>query len=353
MMNSKRNRRIAMIVAVLMLTMVFSTTGFAAWMGKTIEVQYRNITVFVNGQYKQATDVNGKVVEPFIIDGTTYVPLRGISQMLGYEVSFNPSTYRIDVKGSGVDASAQYEILILQARIAELEDELEELESSGMDMGDLEDNLNDDYNEMDGVDIEDIQLSGDEDDIEVEIYIDTTRSAQWDAWKALSDADIEDFLQDIVDDILDEYPDADITGFIEDEYDDKKVETFGITSRGNVDLGAGTSASGDLGDLEDQLIYDYTKIEGIDIEDIMLYGDEDDIEVEIYVDLTTTSDYDYWVDSISDSELEDFLQDMIDDILDEFPDAYITGFIEDEYDNEVIVDFDIDSSGYVDFTREF
>lgn len=351
-MNNKRNRRIAMIVAVLMLTMAFSTTGFAAWMGKTIEAQYRNVTIFVNNQYKQATDVNGKVIEPFIYEGTTYVPLRGISQMLGYQVSFNPQTYRIDITGSGDSAAAQYEILLLQARIKELEDELADLEDSSIDLDDLEDQLNDDYDEIDGVDVEDIKLSGDEDDIEVEIYIDTTRSAQWDAWTDLSDADIEDFLQDIVDDILDEYPDADITGFIEDEYDDKKVETFGIDNRGNVDLGGGSSSSGDLGDLEDQLLDDYTKIEGIDIEDIILDGDEDDIEVEIYIDLTQTSDYNYWVDNVSDSEIEDFLQDIVDDILDEFPDADITGFIEDEYDDEIIVDFDIDSSGNVDFDRD-
>lgn len=353
-MNNKRNRRIAMIVAIMMLVMVFSTTGFAAWMTTTIEASYRNISIFVNNQYKQATTANGQVVEPFIVDGTTYVPLRGIAQMLGYQVSFNPQTYRIDITGSGDNAAAQYEILLLQARIAELEDELEELEDSSMDLDDLEDQLKDDYDEIDGVDVEDINLDGDEDDIEVEIVIDTTDNDQWDAWSDLSDADIEDFLQDIVDDILDEYPDADITGFIWDEYDDgDEVETFGITSRGNVDLGGGSSSSGDLGDLEDQLIDDYEDIEGIDIEDIILDGDEDDIEVEIYIDLTQTSDYNYWVDNVSDPEIEDFLQDIVDDILDEFPDADITGFIEDEYDGgEIIVDFDIDSSGDVDFTRD-
>ncbi|WP_422486345.1 stalk domain-containing protein [Gudongella sp. DL1XJH-153] len=353
-MKNKRNRRIALVVAVLMLTMAFSSTGFAAWMGKTMEAQYRNISIFVNSEYKQATDVNGKVVEPFIVDGTIYVPLRGIAQMFGYEVGFNPQTYRIDITGdaAGNSAAAQYEILILEARIAELEDELEEQESSSMDLGDLEDALNDDYDEFDGVDVEDIILDGDEDDIEVEIYIDTTSSSQWDAWKALSDADIEDFLQDIVDDILDEYPDADITGFIEDEYDDKELESFGIDTRGDVDLGGGSSASGDLGDLEDQLIDDYRDIEGIDIENIIIDGDEDDIEVEIYVDLTDTPDFEYWTDDISDTEIENFLQDMIDDILNEFPDADITGFIEDEYDNSEIVDFDIFSDGDVDFNRD-
>ena len=236
-MNNKRNRRIAMIVAVLMLTMAFSTTGFAAWMGKTIEAQYRNVTIFVNNQYKQATDVNGKVIEPFIYEGTTYVPLRGISQMLGYQVSFNPQTYRIDITGSGDSAAAQYEILLLQARIKELEDELADLEDSSIDLDDLEDQLIDDYDEIDGVDVEDIKLSGDEDDIEVEIYIDLTQTSDYNYWvDNVSDSEIEDFLQDIVDDILDEFPDADITGFIEDEYDDEIIVDFDIDSSGNVDF---------------------------------------------------------------------------------------------------------------------
>jgi len=38
-------------------------------------------------------------------------------------------------------------------------------------------------------------------------------------------------------------------------------------------------SSADLGDLEDDLIDDYERLEDVDIEDIVLDGDKDDIEV--------------------------------------------------------------------------
>ncbi len=343
-MNNKRNRRIALVVAVLMLTMVFSSTGFAAWTGKTLNAQFRNVSIFVNNQYKQATTANGQVVEPFIVDGTTYVPLRGIAQMFGYEVGFNPATYRIDITGdvAGNNAAAQYEILILQARIAELEDELEEQESSSMDLGDLEDNLNDDYDAIEDVDVKDINLDGDEDDVEVEIVIDTTDKDQWDAWNDLSDSDIKGFLQDIIDDILDEYPDADITGFIWDEYDGgEELETFGIDTRGDVDLGGGSSSGNydidDIAELENVLDDEFATDSGFDFKIDVSNEDGDKIDLEVEIQDEELADL-----SSSDwDDIEDYLIEMCEFIEDEYnSDIIIIGDFVDEYGDYEYFDYD-------------
>lgn len=324
-MNNKRNRRIAMIIAVLMLTMAFSTTGFAAWMGKTIEAQYRNVTIFVNNQYKQATDVNGKVIEPFIYEGTTYVPLRGISQMLGYQVSFNPQTYRIDITGSGVDPSAQDEILILQARIAELEAKLNEQQS--YDLGDMEDDLLSDYKRIDRtLDIEDIILKGDKDDIEVRIYVDLTTQTDLNNWEDLLDeGDVEDFLQDIVDDILAKYKDADIEGYVEDKYDKSKLVEFTIDSRGNVKIG--TVSNMTLGELEDELYYEFRNYNGI--RDFEVTGTTSKIKVDVF------ADYEVWEEDLSSTKKKSITNEIIDFIEDEFPSATITGRVisDDQYED--------------------
>lgn len=37
-------------------------------------------------------DTNGKVVEPFIVDGTTYLPIRAVSEALGKDVYWNGQT---------------------------------------------------------------------------------------------------------------------------------------------------------------------------------------------------------------------------------------------------------------------
>jgi hypothetical protein len=329
-MNNKRNRRIAMLIAVLMLTMAFSTTGFAAWMGKTIEAQYRNVTIFVNNQYKQATDVNGKVIEPFIYEGTTYVPLRGISQMLGYEVSFNPQTYRIDITGSGVDPSAQYEILILQARIAELEAKLNE--QGSYDLGDLEDDLLSEYKRIDRtLDIEDIILKGDKDDIEVRIYVDLTTQTDLNNWKALlDDGDVEDFLQDVVDDILAQYKDADVEGYIEDKYDKSKLVEFTIDTRGNVKLGSVSNMT--LSELEEELYYEFRNYNGI--RDFEVTGTTSKIKVDVF------AVYEVWEEDLSSTKKKSITNEIIDFIEDEFPSATITGrVISDDQWEDLMYEF--------------
>lgn len=41
-----------------------------------IQVLYDNIKIFKNGRPIEPKDVNGKIVEPFTYNGTTYLPLR-------------------------------------------------------------------------------------------------------------------------------------------------------------------------------------------------------------------------------------------------------------------------------------
>lgn len=47
-----------------------------------IDVVYDNIKLYVDGNLVIPTDVNGNIVEPFIYDGTTYLPARALSNAL-------------------------------------------------------------------------------------------------------------------------------------------------------------------------------------------------------------------------------------------------------------------------------
>lgn len=51
------------------------------------------IKLYVDNVLIELKDVNGNVVKPFIINGTTYVPLRGVAQALGCDVYWD-SEYR-------------------------------------------------------------------------------------------------------------------------------------------------------------------------------------------------------------------------------------------------------------------
>ena len=61
--------------------------GFAAGIRKTITAYVGDIDIYVDNVLKIPTDANGNRVEPMIYDGTTYLPVRAISNMLGEEVT--------------------------------------------------------------------------------------------------------------------------------------------------------------------------------------------------------------------------------------------------------------------------
>lgn len=47
-----------------------------------IEVGYSDIKIFMDGEEVQPKDANGQPVEPFIYNGTTYLPVRAVGQAI-------------------------------------------------------------------------------------------------------------------------------------------------------------------------------------------------------------------------------------------------------------------------------
>ena len=74
-------------------SMIFScgVTAYAAYK-KTATLDYPGIKIVVNGQQVTPTNASGKAVEPFAIDGTTYLPVRAVSNSLGMNVDWNAAT---------------------------------------------------------------------------------------------------------------------------------------------------------------------------------------------------------------------------------------------------------------------
>jgi hypothetical protein len=57
-------------------------TALASGQLKSINVAQGGIKLFVDGKLVKPTDADGNVVEPFIYEGTTYLPLRALSNAL-------------------------------------------------------------------------------------------------------------------------------------------------------------------------------------------------------------------------------------------------------------------------------
>ncbi|MCR8656913.1 copper amine oxidase N-terminal domain-containing protein [Paenibacillus endoradicis] len=69
-------------IAVMLFVVVGVTSVGAASKLITIQVVKGGITLYVDGKLAKPTDANGKVVEPIIYEGTTYLPLRATSNLL-------------------------------------------------------------------------------------------------------------------------------------------------------------------------------------------------------------------------------------------------------------------------------
>lgn len=59
---------------------------------KTVSLDYNNIKVTLDGNPVSLVDVNGSTVEPFAINGTTYLPVRAVADALGLAVDWDGNT---------------------------------------------------------------------------------------------------------------------------------------------------------------------------------------------------------------------------------------------------------------------
>lgn len=77
------------------LILAFSLQGVVAYAAtgyQAVKVFYNNIKICIDGTQITPKDSNGKTVEPFTLNGTTYLPVRAIANALGKEVDWDGNT---------------------------------------------------------------------------------------------------------------------------------------------------------------------------------------------------------------------------------------------------------------------
>ena len=80
-----------------MTLLLVSTIGTAAaTVGKQlVEISYKDITITLDGKVVDLVDANGNPVEPFLLNGTNYLPIRTAAAALGLEVGWDGDTHTI------------------------------------------------------------------------------------------------------------------------------------------------------------------------------------------------------------------------------------------------------------------
>ncbi len=93
MLNKNKVQKIVMGgVAVAAIAGLLFTSTFAETVEQTIKVAYNNIKIVIGGKQITPTDANGNAVQPFISNGTTYLPLRAVAKALNKNVIWNGTT---------------------------------------------------------------------------------------------------------------------------------------------------------------------------------------------------------------------------------------------------------------------
>ena len=79
------------MISVVVVFALLITSALAASSYQAITVDY-NINLEINDSRPELTDVNGNVVKPFIYSGTTYVPIRAVSETMGASVGYDANS---------------------------------------------------------------------------------------------------------------------------------------------------------------------------------------------------------------------------------------------------------------------
>lgn len=83
------------VVAGAAIAAVLSGAAFAAGSTRTETLHFNGISLRVNGETVQITDSTGAPTEPFIINGTTYLPVGNVAKLLGYTVQWDGATQTV------------------------------------------------------------------------------------------------------------------------------------------------------------------------------------------------------------------------------------------------------------------
>ena len=90
---------IGIVIGALLVPTVFATVATV-----TKEIFYNDIKIMLDGKELVPTDASGNYVEPFIMDGTTYLPVRGVANALGLGIEWDGTTNTVKLSSDKADA---------------------------------------------------------------------------------------------------------------------------------------------------------------------------------------------------------------------------------------------------------
>lgn len=91
-------KKVAAFIIALVMIFALGATALATSRVVTAELHYKDIKIVLDGKELVPVDIDGNSAEPFIIGGTTYLPVRGIASALGLDVQWDATTNTVILK---------------------------------------------------------------------------------------------------------------------------------------------------------------------------------------------------------------------------------------------------------------
>lgn len=351
-----KKKLIALVAASTLSLSMFAPTAYAASITKSLKAIFNNIKVSYNGEIKNLT------TEPFIVDGTTYVPLRAVAEIMGSNVQWANNTVYITAKPTTDPASETLasqlalktaEANALKVQLQNAQDELKkykDAETSAKDntktlkqtLDQIEDDYADEYR---------IDWSFDLVEKSKKLVLTLSYDSRYDGsvFDRLSSSQLRSFVNEICEDIRSSHKDIEITGTIEDSRNrtTKANFTYSKTDKLSFDL---------LAALYDDFAYDLSRTyrnfsrlvneetdQSFDlaIDSIKLTEANGNLTFTVEVNLSSAAQKSNWnaMSSTSKDRIEDVMYDILKDIEDEF-DVTVDGQIKDTKSGNTIGSYD-------------
>lgn len=236
---SKNYKRLCLVLG---LSTVIGTGALAAKSGtETKQATYRNIQVTYNGAAQSLS------LEPFLIDGSVYVPLRAFGDIVGVNATWAPASNTVLLTGGSSDSTSQAEIAqltyqnaILQRQLDEANAKLANYESGSTNNGsgtttgtnitaaqlrETEEYLDSMYSDYISSKI-DFEFDLSQTASRLDLTISYSSRSENNTFNDASQRNIEKFIEKVCNDIAATHTDIEIQGIIEYSGDDQEKVSF-------------------------------------------------------------------------------------------------------------------------------
>ena len=354
---SKNYKRLCLVLG---LSSVIGTGALAAKSGtENKQATYRNIQVTYNGAAQNLA------LEPFLIDGSVYVPLRAFGDIVGVNATWAPASNTVMLTGGSSTSEAEiaqltYKNTVLQLELDAVKAELAAYKANSNNSGSsttdgtnisatelkktqeylystYSDNFNNIYFDFD------LSQTGSR----LDLTISYSSKSENTAFDKLSEYNIQKFIKKVCDDIAATHTNIEIQGIIEYSNNNEEKVSFTRTKNAKYEYNFGFDVSDIEAIVEDET-YGYITLDSlgkitINSTDVDIRESKSTINVKLYLS-TKDKDVADW-NALSPSAQRAAIKTQLEDIQDAIIDrtSYDVNVLVYNHSNTIIAEIDSDA----------